>query len=169
LAIQGLHNITDETQINLGFDSSLFPRIFTINVDKKEGLLKEVQIYLKDNVTQIIHDLNQSAYEFDYKSLAHNKSRFTLILAQKGAVLGVDEEQINNKFIVSLHQKNIYVNSPKKVENIKIYSILGKLLINANPEKEEFELNTSHFSSGNILIINALLEDGSRINKKIIN
>jgi len=167
--IQGLNSFIDETYINLGFDLSLYPRVLSIEIDKTDGILNEAQIYLKDNLTNMIHDLTVSPYEFDYNSISDQENRFTLVLARQGAVLDIDEEQLSNEFFVTLNQRNIHITSKKKVENIKIYDILGKMLLNSNPKKEEFELQTNHFTPGNILIINAIMQDGSVISKKIIN
>ena len=117
----------------------------------------------------MIHDLNASSYEFDYNAKSDQKNRFTLIIGQQGAVLGIDEEIKSSEFFITLNEQNLHITSKKRVENIRIYNILGKMLINSNPGKEEFDLSTNHLSPGNILIINATLEDGSKINKKIIN
>ena len=46
--------------------------------------------------------------------------------------------------------------------------MLGRILINENPDKESFYLKTDNVKSGTVLLIEATLENGSVVNKKTI-
>ena len=46
--------------------------------------------------------------------------------------------------------------------------MLGRLIINESPNKNQFEFNIEHLSKGNVLLINAVLDNDKTIFKKVI-
>ena len=69
---------------------------------------------------------------------------------------------MENKF------ETLKVDATEPVENIKVYDLLGRMIIQSAPNKRSFELNTSGVKIGTVLIIEARMEDGSLINTKAI-
>jgi len=168
-AIQGLESFANEQQVSLGFDTQLFPRVLTVGIHKTEGILNDVNIYIKDNLLNIMHDLKVSDYEFDHQENGDNKNRFTLVLTQQGAVLDVDEALIKKDFIVFSNDNNIRIESSKIVQNVKIYNVLGEILIDSNPLTKEADLQNDHIIKGSVLIVNAIFEDGTTASRKFIH
>ena len=60
------------------------------------------------------------------------------------------------------------VNSGKAVSEIRVYDMLGRMILQGNPQERSFELNTSSVKLGTLMLIEAKLEDGSMINTKSI-
>jgi len=60
------------------------------------------------------------------------------------------------------------VNSGKLVNEIRVYDLLGRMIIQGTPGERSFELNTSSVRTGTIMLIEAKLEDGSMINTKSV-
>ncbi|MDH3323234.1 MAG: hypothetical protein OEM04_09605, partial [Flavobacteriaceae bacterium] len=94
--------------------------------------------------------------------------RFTLQFVNSGKTLVTDNIDEENNFLMSNNSGNIKVSAKYKVDAIKAYDILGKILIYEKPNEKTFQLETQHLKTGTILFIKAVLENGSVINKKII-
>jgi len=69
---------------------------------------------------------------------------------------------VSNKF------ENLKVESTQPVRNIKVYDLLGRMIIQSAPNQRSFELNTSGVKIGTVMVIEARMEDGSLINTKAI-
>ena len=165
--IQGLPTFNESQTVVLGFDTNVAPRTLTISIHKMEGALKTSEIYLVDNLLGITHDLKVSDYEFEQTTTGEFKSRFTLQFA--GQALDVDDIVLGkNDFIVSKAFENLKITAKKNVSTIKVYDLLGRLLINKKPNKQSFELKTGNIKVGTILIIEATLENGATVSKKTI-
>ena len=164
-AIQGLGSFSAEKRINIGFDAWV-QETFTISIREMEGVLNTEEIYLVDNYLNIVHDLKTSSYEFEITETGSFSDRFTLQFNK--SVLGVDEELLNNSFIVSSDEDELRVRASESVANIKVYDMLGRLLIDSNPKQSEFTLNTNSIAKGTVLVLNATLENGVEISKKAI-
>ena len=49
-----------------------------------------------------------------------------------------------------------------------MYDLLGRMVIQKQPNKKSFHINTTNVKNGTVLVIEATLENGSVINKKAI-
>jgi len=82
--------------------------------------------------------------------------------------LGVDEINANKlTFIPNSEGYNVYSNI--LISKIKIYDLLGRNLIYAEPKSKEFSLKTEGINKGSILLIEVVFENGVRKSKKLIN
>ena len=71
-------------------------------------------------------------------------------------------------FKVSNNYESLNVNSNKSVYDIKVYDLLGRVIIHGTPKEKSFQLNTSGVKIGTVMLIEALLEDGTVINRKSV-
>ena len=165
MSIQGLGVFSEDKTIELGFDSKISTSI-TLGISKTEGALKDSNIYLVDNLLGVTHNLKESDYQFEQSTTGNFPNRFTLQFA--GAALDVDDVIANNEFIISNEFESLRINSGKTVNNIKIYDLLGRMLIQEKPNKKSFNLNTGTIKDGTVLLIEATLENGSIISRKTI-
>ncbi len=165
-AIQGLSPFTEDKLVMLGFETAVVPRTFSISLSKTEGVLMDAEVYLIDHDLNIIHDLKIKDYKFKQMVAKENLNRFTLQFAGTSLLVG----DITNKqaFFVTNKYNSLKVSSKRKVENIYIYDILGRIIINDNPNKRFFELKINNVKSGTILMIHAILENGSVIKRKFV-
>ncbi|WP_369769681.1 T9SS sorting signal type C domain-containing protein [Flavobacterium sp. WC2416] len=157
----------DSDTISLGYRSTISGE-FTINIDQVDGLFAGKAIYLKDNVTNSIHNLNESAYNFKTETGTFN-DRFVLSYTNK--MLATDNFDILEKgVLISNKNKEVKINS--SVENINtvvIYDLLGRQIYkkaNVN-NKELIILNL--LSAKQTVLIKVSLQGGEIIHKKMIN
>ena len=164
--IQGLNNFSMNKSVSLGFDSKYSERTLTIGINKTEGILSEVDIYLVDNLLNTTHNLNQSDYQFDIEEKGEFKDRFSLQF--KGSVLNVENVLKEEDMIISIIDQNFKITAKQEVKTLRVYDMLGRILIDSKPNKQDFYIKSNNVKKGSVLIINAVLDNGSMISKKII-
>lgn len=164
--IQGLSSFTTDKTVALGFDTEI-EKTFIIGIDQIEGALKDSDIYLVDHLLNVTHDLKASDYTFEQTATGSFPDRFTLQFA--GQALGVDDDIFaNNEFIISNDVDGFKINSAKEVKDIKVYDLLGRMIIQKQPNKKSFNIATTSIKNGTVLIVKATLENGTEISKKSI-
>ena len=124
----------------------------------------EITIYLKDNLTNTIHNLMQNPYEFQSNSGEFN-SRFEVVYQ---STLDVKNQDLNRNLLVFKNQQNIVVQSSKEFQKIEIHDMLGRLVY----KKEDvnitsYKIDASGFSS-QILIV-SVKSESETTTRKIIN
>jgi len=165
--IQGLPTYTGDETVQLGFNTKVAPRNMTISIDKMEGVLNDVDIYLVDNLLNITHDLKDSDYTFEQSITGEFPNRFSLQF--KGKALDVDDEIFaKNEFVISNDLDSFKIRSEKEVKEIKVFDLLGRLIIQKQPNKKSFNLSTGSVKNGTVLIVKATLENGTVVSKKTI-
>jgi len=164
--IQGLNGFSEDQRINLGFDSNVKSRTISISINRVEGTLKSSEIYLVDNSLNVVHDLKSSDYEFEQTTKGEFNNRFTLQFS--AAILSVDDLKNDNSFVVSNTDTGFKINADSIVTQINVYDMFGRLIIKNNPNKQIFNLRNKNIKDGTVIVIQATLENGSTISKKII-
>ncbi len=168
LAIQGRSVLNDEVQIPLGFYINK-PEDFTISIKNVEGPIAHdnTMILLKDNELNLTHDLKNSDYHFDVTESGVNNNRFTLQIA--GAALGINDIDKEENDLIIFHRDHLYrIKAKMTVRSVKVYDVMGRLLIQERPDKELFDLEDQNVKKGTILIFNVELENGSVLSKKML-
>ena len=163
--IQGLGSYSSDKTVAIGFDAWI-KETFSISISKMEGVLNSEEIYLVDNELNVVHDLKNSGYEFEITEVGSFSDRFTLQFNK--SVLGVGDEDLNNNFIVINEDNTLRIRSNNQIKEIKVYDMLGRLLLENKPNESDFYLNTQSISKGTVLILNAVLENGAEVSKKAI-
>ena len=163
-----MNTFSDDKTIGLGYKSNVYPRTLTISLNRVEGDFKEGEIYLEDHYLGITHDLNKSDYEFQADKAGEYSDRFRLEFVNKNYDLGPDVIVDADRFTITNEFDMMSVVSGKSVNEIKVYDLLGRMIIMDAPNKSSFQLNTSNVKIGTIMLIEARLEDGSMINTKSI-
>lgn len=165
--IQGKRTFISLRKFTLGFDTNVAPRNFSIGIDKTEGALKNISVFLVDNLLKITHDLSLSDYSFNLNVIGEFPDRF--ILKFENTSLDEVEEQENNDFkIINGYNGYLAIKSRSKIVKVAVYDLYGNLLIEDNPNSSKFVLNVKDIDIGSILIIAATFENGEIINKKTI-
>ncbi|MDJ0645580.1 MAG: choice-of-anchor D domain-containing protein [Flavobacteriaceae bacterium] len=164
-AIQGLGSYNADRQITLGLDAYI-TQTFTISIFQVEGVLKNEEIYLVDTELGIVHDLKAADYEFEITETGNYEDRFTLQFNK--SVLSIDDEALNNDFLVINENSTLRLRSNSALTNVKVYDLLGRTLIDTKPNLTDYTLETDNIAKGTVLIINAILENGAEVSKKAI-
>lgn len=172
LAVNGKEPLTNNETIRLGF-SSYVEEGDTLKISKAniEGRLNsnDYDIMLKDNLLNIIHDLNEEDYEFIINEKGVFNDRFELII-NKSNVSSIEYELKSNELIITHNKTNLTIETANDIEitSFRAYDTLGKLIIDESPNESLFDSNIQHISRGTILLINAELDNNEVISKKII-
>lgn len=167
-AIQGRALPFDGTDIvPLSFKASNAGN-YTIAIDHVDGLFSGDQnIILKDNEKGIETDLKTGAYTFTAPAGATN-TRFSLKYQK---TLGITSPIFDeNSIVVFKNNGKIHVKSNGiAIENVKIYDIRGRLLVEKTKvNTNETSLESSKFAN-QVLIVQITSEDKKVIKKKVIN
>ena len=154
-------NETDE--IKLGLKATVAGN-YNISLENFDGVFTNQNIYLKDNVTQIIHDIKSSPYLFATNEGVFN-NRFSVVFR--------NEQLSNENFdssIVSVYvdDKKVNVVATEIISSIQIFDVLGKVIYSKNGIQNK-QFNTNQINAANqALVLKVILENGEMITKKII-
>jgi len=166
-AVQGLGSFNLDKKVSLGFDTYISdPLTYKISIYHIEGVLKDNDLYLVDHELNSIHDLKLAAYEFDVNGEGYFPNRFTLQFTN--SVLDIDDFELENNFVVFNEENVLRLKSDTIITDIKVYDILGRLLIDTKPNDSEFDIHTHTIEKGTVLVVNAIFENNRSIIKKII-
>jgi hypothetical protein len=165
--IQGLSDFSSEKSLSLGFDTKK-QGDFRISVSKRTGQLSNRKVYLVDHSLKVRHDLTQSDYIFYQSDIGEFEDRFALEFEQSIDDFDLIDIVDKDVFNISNNFDIMNVNSGKMVKEIKVYDMLGRMVIHKMPNLKSFQLNTSSIRTGTVMIIEARMEDGTLMNTKSI-
>jgi photosystem II stability/assembly factor-like uncharacterized protein len=138
---------------------------YTIAIDNLDGLFTDQDVYLKDKMFNIIHDLKQSAYSF-HSQIGDFQDRFELVY--QNGTLSSDTFIVDNNAIVYISNNTIHVKSSETISEISIFDVLGRSLY----QKQTINNITFFISSLNptnqTLLVKIKMTNGAIVNKKII-
>lgn len=165
LSIQSFALPFDDLQvIPIGFKTTL-AGFHSISFNNNDGLLVDQEVYLKDNLLSVVHDLKASTYEFTTTVGTFN-DRFEIVYVN---VALENPEFSNQKGILIYNQEStVSVKSyDHEISSIRIIDMQGRLIYaveDVNSFQSSFELNLPN----QVLIVEVLTKDGKIHNKKII-
>lgn len=144
----------------------------TIAINAVDGLFESTQqnIYLEDTYTGSVHDLRIAPYSFTTDAGTF-EDRFILRFTpdDSNSTLDVEEFDANNGVIITTNQNQIKIRAyQSQLDEITIYNMLGKRLINRkNINQDTFEI-TNLKSTNSALIVKVTLENGKQKIQKVI-
>ena len=133
-----------------------------IAINRTEGVLNHVNIYLQDNYLNILHDLKTEPYTFQ-TDRGQFDNRFRLIFTRNN--MAVDKiEAVKNINLLSENGKYIVISDQVDIKTVDVYGINGKLLktIDSKTPVKTVHLDLSDISH-QILIFKIKLKDGTPI------
>lgn len=170
-AIQGKANNslnTDEV-VKLGFKTTIdVATIYTLSIAQLEGdFISNNTIYLKDKLTNTIHNLSNDDYSFTSEVGEFNE-RFEI--AFNAASLSNDAFALNNNAvkIVQLDNNNVkFTTETSTFKSITVFDLLGRALqtFNGDSNNETYNLSTLKNS---VYLANIELQNGVTLSKKFI-
>ena len=156
---------TDEDVIPLGL-SIVEPSIYKIEIDNIDGLFAGNQnIYLKDKVLNVIHDLKEGAYSFN-ANIETIENRFEIVF--KNETLSSNSVEISN---LTIHQSEnlVYIESlDDEIQQIEVYDLLGRrVFFKTNINETEVSFSVQSFKN-QMLAIKITTKNKGIITTKII-
>ena len=177
---QNFYSIIDETPMTiqgraLPFnDNDVVPMgikipssgLYTIAIGALEGLFINQDIFVKDKMLNIIHDLKEAPYTFNSNDGISN-DRFEIIY--KNNALGNHEILDENSILIFGHNEIITVKSSnEQIKEIDIFDILGRrIYTNQKINQNEFHISNLQLKNQS-LIVRVRLENGQLLSKIII-
>ncbi len=166
-AIQGLSSFNIDKKVQIGFETYIPDALsYKISIDNIEGALEDNDLYLVDNELGIVHDLKLADYEFDVNGEGIFSDRFTMQFTNE--VLAIDDLELDTDFVVINEDNVLQLRANTVIKQVKVYDMMGRLLIDTKPNNSEFSINTHAIRKGTVLIINATFENGAEVSKKAI-
>jgi len=140
---------------------------YTISMNHFDGLFASQDIFLKDNLLNIVHDIKNAAYSF-VSDAGQFDTRFEIVYATP---LAVDTPTFaENSVVVFANDSGININAGQTIiDNVKVFDVRGRLLftqsnINANAVILD-NLNVAN----QVLILKIVSANKEIISKKVIN
>ena len=140
--------------------------IYKIAIGAIDGLFSGNQnIYLEDKLLGIIHDLRSNPYSFSANAGEVN-NRF--VLRYTNETLGADDFITTSDVLISSSDLITVHSFKQTIQSVSIHNLLGQLLVNElNVNADTLEVKSLQKNKAP-LIIEVTLENGKKINKKLI-
>lgn len=140
---------------------------FSISLDNFEGLFLNQEIFLKDKLLNVIHDLKTGGYNFT-TSIGTLEDRFEIIYQNEA--LGISNPEFNpNAIVIYKKDKTIVVNSGLLLMNtIQVFDIQGRLLYDAKNINSSETVIKNLPTTDQVLIVQVQTSEGNKVSKKII-
>jgi subtilisin-like proprotein convertase family protein len=151
---------TDE--IDLGLKATAAGN-YTISLENVDGLFTSQNVFLKDNVTNSIHDIKQTPYIFTASEGVFN-DRFKVVF--RNAVSGNQSVSENDVFVISNQELNVQ-STNEKIASVLVFDMIGRKLFERNDIKmNNFIIPITKRNMPLFMEIN--LVNGNKIYKKIV-
>lgn len=166
LAIQGLAPFSVDRVIPLGITTT-YDNTYQISLDRTQGIFGEGQaVYLKDNLTGVIHDFNQGSYSFTQAITADLNDRFEIVFT---STMATDTISADSFTVYPNPSKGIFnINSRVNgAMQINVYDVTGKW-VNAYQfdSATHQSLDLSGLQSG--VYLAKITANGSTVTKKLV-
>ena len=131
-----------------------------------EGALQTADIYIYDNYLHNKHNLKASDYHINNVEIGEYPDRFSLFF--NSAVLGLDEDTIEQDVKVYMKNQNLIIEAQDLMEQIKVYDALGRLVHKEQTQSDYFELNLDRIKMGGFFIVELVDAEGKTLTRKMI-
>lgn len=166
LAIQARPEFTINDVVRLGFTTDVAGD-FEFTLDTIDGLFEAGQeIYLKDNLAGITHDIREGNYAFSSEPGTFN-DRFEIVYTLEA--LGVNTPAVTAKNVMVYREgKQIRVQAPAEIQAVTVYDLLGRVLYQENTVNDTKFTSDSIDTQSQVVIVNVTLANQQVISKKIM-
>ena len=140
---------------------------YAITLANYEGLFTENQdIFLKDNLLNVIHNLKEGKYEFITEPGTFD-NRFEIVY-KKSAQENTSSFSVDNSWIVYSKDGQLQINSTLGMQKVSIYDMLGRLVYEAENINSQSH-TISDIYNQQVLIVKVAFENNYSSTKKIKN
>jgi subtilisin-like proprotein convertase family protein len=154
----------DTDEVLLGFKASTAGN-YTISLENVDGLFATQNVFLKDNVTNVIHNIKTSPYAFSTTEGVFN-NRFVLVY--RNALLSNESFVSNESLVVFTKDEKIQIHASQEIAAVQVFDVLGRTIYNnKNVNNDSLEI-ASVTSKNQALIVKVVLKNGETLVKKII-
>jgi hypothetical protein len=141
---------------------------YTISLDHVDGLFLGSQgIYLRDNLTGTVHDLNSGAYNF-ISEAGNFDARFELVY--QSSTLGITPTEFNASHVILYKDltNNLIINTgTETMASVRVFDLNGKLLV----DKKDINSNHEAMNIGianEVVVVQIISNKGITVTKKFL-
>ncbi len=139
---------------------------YSISLEEVDGLFTSQDVFLKDNYTNIIHDIKQSDYSF-FTQVGTFEDRFELVY--KSGALSSEDFELNGSILVYSDVNNVNLNASEEIKSVEVFDLLGRLLFQNNNVGQRLFTISSLQTNKQALFVKIKLMSGQEMTKKIIH
>jgi hypothetical protein len=139
---------------------------YSIAIEQLSGVFATQDVFLKDKLTNTIHDLKSGPYDFGSES-GNFKERFEVVYENP---LAVNQNTFNeNNVVVYKQNQELVINTGKiPMSNVKVYDIRGRLLINKD-RIDATQLRLFTGTTQEVLLVKITSDAYGTVTKKVVN
>lgn len=171
-AIQGKHpnSLNLDEVIPLGFYTSINEvTLYSLSIEQFEGeFFSNNNVFVKDNLLNIIHNLNNAPYSFT-SGVGEFNERFELVF--RDSFLSVNEEELTSNHVSIIEHDNgevtFKVPSQYKIQTVDIIDLLGRTVYNLKGNSSTETYNLSNLSQATY-VARVTLANGQVLTKKAV-
>lgn len=152
--------------VSLGFKTNA-AGTFSIVLNEKDGVFAESsEIYIKDNLLGIGHNITESPYEFVSESGIFSE-RFELVYQE---TLSVNEPLVNaNNFIVIKENNSLTVKSAQEeITTVYVYDLSGRLIASSKDNASTSVNIPLGSTQTQVLLLQVITQKGFTLTKKVV-
>ena len=139
---------------------------YFISLENVDGLFTSQDVFIKDNYTNIIHDIKQSDYSFSTE-VGTFEDRFELVY--KNGALSNEDFELNGSIVVYSDVNNVQLKASEEIKSVEVFDLLGRLLFQNNNLGQRLFTISSLQTNKQALFVKVKLMSGQEITKKIIH
>ena len=140
---------------------------YTIVMTNFDGLFTGQDIFLRDNLLNVTHDIKGSSYTFASDAGEFN-SRFEIVYASPLAV--VTPTFTENSVVVYNNETGITINAGQTtIDNVKVFDVRGRLLVSKSKVNASSITIENVATEKQVLIVQITSTNNLTISKKVIN
>lgn len=168
LTIQGKAlPFTENDIVPMGYKTTVAGN-YKITLDHFDGLFESQNIYIKDNLLNVIHDIKIAPYNFT-SAVGTFENRFEVVYHNE--YLDVADPNFNTESVI-IYQKDkfIYVNAGlTDIDQLKVFDIHGRLIYEAKKINSTEAVIKNLPSVDQVLIIQIISVKGNKVSKKLVH
>jgi hypothetical protein len=139
---------------------------YTIGIAAVDGLFENQNIYLKDNLLNITHDLKASPYHFNTTQSGGISNRFKVVYVD--TTLGTTHPFDQNSIKVMVNNEVSVSSDNLQMESIVVYNLLGQKLNTYNNINSDYVILSNLHKNNTTLLLKIKLQTGETVIRKII-
>ncbi|WP_158449007.1 LamG-like jellyroll fold domain-containing protein [Nonlabens marinus] len=169
-SIQGIGSIEEQVELPL-FVKLKDNGTIKIGLDHIQNLDEKTPIYIKDEVTQTLHDLRESAFESPFLFKGQYKSRFSVVFKNQGT-LGSDLITDQEAIIVFTPRNGstIQIKTPTSIQlqTVSIINMLGQVIhtVDVRTASGEISIPRNNWATGSYIV--KMTTDDQMYSRKVI-
>ena len=139
---------------------------YSIGLAAVDGLFTDQDVFLKDKLTNTLHNIKESAYPFSSNEGVFN-NRFKLVY--RNTVLSQPDFETKNDLVVFTKGEGIFVNATVDMSSVQLVDVLGRILYGkSNLNAKNLDI-TAVNKTNQALFLKVSFTDGSTAIKKLVH